>query len=362
MDDAIAELRRRWEVAEGRRDALEAEAEARVRRWVWTTSNSVRWRFEPYYGERNGLSPGRILTSAPERLEEVDAYGYDEEGRLALARLYRRPAGRYDVVAFEHEGPRTWTTFVNERGGRVRVGLVEHGDDGRLSAVIEYQEDLSGEATWWEERYVWDGGRLTEIHKRSDEQGAVEPERAARLAGERELLEYDKHGALTAIRSAWGHVYRRPETDIRTVLRRFEQALPAAVDLALARAGDLRPFALALLYDAEKPIPPTLWVGSRDDIEAGLNPAEWDGPELSLPLEPLGIEVGVLAGAIGREEAEEDARSALNRAVKKLNRSPPEAWGDDPPIVFAVDLELEHLAQNLREAVPAARRRELGLT
>jgi hypothetical protein len=127
------------------------------------------------------------------------------------------------------------------------------------------------------------------------------------------------------------------------VLRRFEQALPAAVDLALAGAGDLRPFALALLYDAEQPIPPSLWAGSRDDIDAGLNPAEWDGPELSLPLEPLGIDVAVLAGVVGREGAQDDVLAALSRTAKKLNRTPPESWREDPPVIFAVDFHLKHL-------------------
>jgi hypothetical protein len=56
-------------------------------------------------------------------------------------------------------------------------------------------------------------------------------------------------------------------------------------------------------------------------------------------------------------------RSAPRSAVppKRLNRSPPEAWGNDPQVMFAVDLELEYLAENLRVAVPAARRRELSL-
>jgi hypothetical protein len=356
--EGLDALRRRWQSVEGRRDALEAEAEARVRRWIWTTSNSVRWRFEPFYGERAGASLGRILTSVPDRLEDVDAYGYDEQGRLALARLYGRPGGRYDLVVVEHEGPRTWTTFFNDRGARIRVGLVERDGEGRLAAVTEYHEEW-GEASWSRENYVWDGSRLTEIHKRYDEEGAPEEERTRWAAGERRVLEYDEHGDLTGIRLGENYEYRRPQTDIGAVLRRFEQALPAAVDLALAGAGDLRPCALALLYDAEHPIPPTLWAGSRDDVEAGLNPAEWEGPELSLPLDALGIEPGVLAGAVGREEAEDEARATLNRAASKLNRSPPDAWGDDPPVVFAVDLHLEQLEENLREAVPAARRTQL---
>jgi hypothetical protein len=357
--EPIEALRRRWAAVKGRRDALEAEAISHVRRWIWTTHNSVWWRFQPFYAERADESPGRILAAPPEQLRNVDAYGYDGQGRLVLARLYRGAPGEDDVVVVEHEGSRSWTSFLDVRGGTIRVGLVERDADGRVSAVTEYQEE-SGVATWSRERYVWDGGRLTDVYKRYDDEGESEEQRARWATEERRTLEYDEHGDLTAIRHGERYDYRRPDTDIVTVLRRFEQALTVAVDLALAGA-EVRPFALALLYDADRPIPPTLVAGSSGDLEAGLNPAEWDGAELPLALDALGIEVGVLAGAVGRNEAEDDARAALNRAAKRLNRSPPEAWGDDPPVVFAVDLELEHLEENLRAAVPAARRRQLSL-
>jgi hypothetical protein len=340
--ERVDELRRRWQAVQGRRDALETAARGRVQRWVWTSGNSVRWRFQPFYGERSGESAGRILAGPPDRLRDVDAYGYDERGQLVLARLYRGAEGDDDIVVVEHEGSRSWISFFDARGGTIRVGLVERDGEGRTVAVTEYQDSV-----WWGERYVWRDGRLTEIHKRHSQW----PDRP-----ERRDVEYDEHGDLTGIRLGEAYEYRRPATDIRTALRRFEQALPVCVDLAL---GGRRPFALALLYDAEEPIPPTLMAGSRDDVAAGLNPAEWDVPELPLPFAALGIEVGVLAGAVGREEAQDAVRTAYNRAAKKLNKTPPEAWGEDPPIVFAVDLELEHLDANLREAVPRAQRRRL---
>jgi hypothetical protein len=345
--DAIGALRQRWQAAEGCRDALEAEAEARVRRWVWTTHNSVRWRFEPLYGERTGESPGRILAAPPDRLRDVDAYGYDEQGRLVLARLYRGAVGDDDIVVAEHDGSRTWTSFFDTRGGVIRVGLVDRDDDARVTAVTEYQEEW-GDATWWQHRFVWHDGRVTEIHKLTPD--APTPERRD--------VEYDEHGDLMGIRLGDIYEYRRPEGGVGSALRRFQQALPTAVDLAL---GDRRPFALALLYDAEQPIPPTLIAGSRADFEADPNPAEWEGPELPLPFGALAIEVGVLAGAVGREEAEDEARAALNRAAKRLNREPPEALADGG-VVFAVDVHLEHLDENLRAALPAARLHRLGLS
>lgn len=376
MVDAVEALRQRWEAVLGRRDVLEAEAEGRVRRWIWTTPNSVRWRFQPFYGERTGERAGRILDAVPERLEEVDAYGYDEDTRLVLARLYRRPAGAYDVVVVEHDGPRSWTAFFNQKGQPIRVGLIERDDSGRLAAVTEYQEEW-GDATWWQERYVCADGRLSEIHKRHDEEGAPDQERARWAAGERELLEFDEHGTLTAIRNESPglestYVYRRLEfrRSAAAALRDLERALPGAVEFALARVPGLRPFALALQYDAEFPVPPALVVGTRDDCAAlrerdpdhdyWLNPAEWRG-ELPLALEPFGVEPAVVAATIGREEAEDQARSALNRAARRLNRSPPQRFADDPPVVFAVDINLEHLEENLRAALPAARRRELGV-
>jgi hypothetical protein len=70
--------------------------------------------------------------------------------------------------------------------------------------------------------------------------------------------------------------------------------------------------------------------------------------------------VAVLAGAVGREEAEYEVRAALNRAARKLNQAPPESWGNDPPVVYAVDLHLEHVDEYWRVAVSASRRREIG--
>lgn len=320
-------LRQRWQSVQGRRDALEAEAEARVRRWVWTTGNSVRWRFQPFYGERAGESPGRILTGPPERLSGVDAYGYDADGRLALARLYRGAAGEDDAVIVED----AWTTFFDARGGCIRVGLVERDDAGRVTAVTEFSEQW-GEATCVEERFVWQDGRLTEIHKRYDEEGAPE-------VSEVRFVEYDEHGDLEGIRLGTEYEYRRPDVPVGKALKRFEQALPTAIGLALARA-DQPPFALALQYHAEYPIPPTLVAGSREDWEASRNPAEWAGPELPLPLGALGIEGGVLAGAVGRAEAEEEARATLERVAERLSREPPEGLAEDGVVIAVCEASM----------------------
>jgi hypothetical protein len=87
--DAHAELRllkEKFDAAAGVYEELRRASEPRALRWVWTSSR--RYHLDPLYFLDPAESAGHVLQSTPGDLRGCAAYGFSEENRIVVERLY----------------------------------------------------------------------------------------------------------------------------------------------------------------------------------------------------------------------------------------------------------------------------------
>jgi hypothetical protein len=235
------------------------------------------------------------------------------------------------------------------------------------------------------ERYVWDGDRLDEIQSRiaiSLGDMPTEPDLTVIRAS------YDRSGQLVELREHGDRgekvLYRAAAggPSMAKLQRRVEDRLVDVVpDVVREHAGEPI-YCVALHYELEWPLPPNIAVGVERDRRAwmrGIDDAEtlrltvWNPAEFSTYTgESLGGQAlpdidAELAAALAEipenaEQAREHGRATLNRAARRLQQLdwPSLAPVSDDFVVFAVDLELTQLDENLRHSVPAALRKRLA--
>jgi len=122
---ALEELRELW------RNAPELSLATRslppVVEEVFARTGSNRWYDESFHLERRRLAASRDLDSPPKRLDRVERFGYDAQGRLVVGERYSKDSPGETVVvhrANEADGGVTELQFAYDSAWRDPVGSV----------------------------------------------------------------------------------------------------------------------------------------------------------------------------------------------------------------------------------------------
>src|SRR5690349_15109741 len=108
-------------------DVAEAHA-ASATRWAYAPWGAGWESLRPFKRERFGDKPvTRASSSPPDELREVDAYAYDADGELILAR-------RYGARASEVESEHLWTTAAD--GAPVQLLRMPGAEGLRVVSVL----------------------------------------------------------------------------------------------------------------------------------------------------------------------------------------------------------------------------------
>jgi len=372
-----------------RRHELRRACEGAVVQWQWATEASHLHRPEPLFRERYGLRAPRLLDGPPPSPSDEQQYGLDACGDI--------------VVAREYVGPRSFREELRVRRGDTVVGFrwMETGEPAEvnLARFAAGTGQLQSYVTVWPqiapaqdvphgsmlERYEWDGDRVSTIHTEmllAFDDVPPEPESMQLRAS------YDSAGRLVELREHGARrekvLYRAGGTTPSTAQRHrvVEERLVELLPRLVAEHVSEPIYCVALHYHPEWPLPPNIAVGSARERREWTqeiadaetlrytvwNPAEFDsytGESLGgRPLRDLDPDLAAALDEIPDDSpnAHERARTTLNRAAHRLQKLD---WRSvaavtDDFVVFAVDLELSHLDENLRYSVPAVLRKQLA--
>ncbi len=354
-----------------RYEEIRAAAEARVVEWRWTTGLVM----EPdlaYWAERRGGKPGRLLRKRPSGL--AIRVGIDAGGRPVVVTQgvddsdptsagYELEGG--DSVGFElarwsftFKPPREW---VRAAGGWIRVVNVRRvlrDSHDRVVGVVSARS----EQEWHAEYYTYGSdGRVITI----DEEYSAYEGVSYRLE-----IAFDDDGAVERIDATGSDGtrsvrYARLHAPIATVLTELERDLGNELADLLRRAPQQPLWAVALAYDQEDPLPPTVIVCTqqeRDSWKPGgdrdwelLNPAEWyDVAAPSLRLSDDLDERMRIASTEVRKQPHKGA-ALLRRVARDLNTG--------ESLVFARAVRGDSERRDLRDSLPDERMdllREIG--
>lgn len=369
----LDELREAWDRGHRLTDVA-GNAESRVARWDWY-SKGTRGSLEPFHAEREGLPKGRPLVDPPDPPQHVDCVGIDDAGRVAVWRRHH-VAGLVDASFHVTDGDTAWEFGYD---GGPRLGFVTRRvfEDDRVQRAVRYVRDDEGLEAWDVTDYAWEGGKLTRayIHGFAPNDGPALAE--ARQSGRVESFIYNGNGALERIVVKPGTpdgkpsvVWRRskPRQKIEELRSHARAALVQGVEQAVRSADVDEPmWCLALQYEAARPLPPVVMLGSeRERVDWGgsvdlMNPAEWDAiapPRLlALGDEEL-LEVCARLSQTFADESHEDAAGAfLDSVAKELNEV---NWAAALPasdgfFVYATDTENADVLGHIRAAVSPPR-------
>lgn len=404
VDEAVRrDIEARWSQVEADYERLRAEAEGRVVDREWGEPYGSWERPEPLYAERTEIPKGRLRRKRPRSLSGWKEYGYDEHGRVVLAREFsvagdvvddvfvpREPEVPADLVSDEYfvygdrfaesyrfesgwivEGPeftrRWWVRLAAIAHQRLNAEGVLIGYDQYLGPFVSDGETMAGGWIWERYKYRPDG-QVDRVFSRADQDaaaGSVQP-----WVYE---MTYDDAGKLTVVRDATADwtVWRRPPKSLKPAVSLLEDALVGRVaEWARSNWPTEPAFALGLGSSLAIPytvLPGIVTVRERDAWleEDGValrvwNPAEYatQAPGFELT-EPADV---VEAERLLRQEAEltDDEQSAaklLGRVAKRLAGLDWSAFPRaDDFVVFAMDWEIEDQAdieQALRRSVPS---------
>lgn len=378
-----ADLEEAWELLEGStrlRMKLRRACELAVRTWQWAAEESNLHRPGPLYNERYGLPRPRLLANAPPSPHNEQQYGLDASGEIVVAREYAGPQAFREELRV-HRGDTVVGYRWSKKGTPTQVNIARYADGQLRSYVAAYPEGGRWPRGSVIEHYVWDGDRVKAIFTETviglgdqaslpflatiwpsfDSSGRVLEVREHSFRGERVLYRARRRGTPMA------KLHRRVE-------ERLVEVLPA-----LVREHACEPiYCLALHYQLEWPLPPIAVLGSererrerrrdRRDAEAlwysVYNPAtfgSYTGESLGgRPLDDVDAELAATLAEIpvSTEESRQRGRATLNRVARRLQQLD---WRSIAPVtddfvVFAVDLELTHLEDNLHQSARIAAR------
>lgn len=190
-DGDIAAAIARFDEAAGGYARIRAAADAAVTREEWTLG--PRYELDPLAIAYAGLTPGRILTRPPARIDGRVRYGFDDSDRLVVARTGTSSPGRYveEFVTYEpsavvsatfaasdakglinvtvralHEGRVERVILVGQRG--IRISDVQDTPDGRVRRIeraeIASVDDPAPNRFHTEAQYAHDGSLATLVN------------------------------------------------------------------------------------------------------------------------------------------------------------------------------------------------------
>jgi hypothetical protein len=386
MDDLCdVDLLEAWELLDGSarvRKKLRGACELAVSRWQWAAEESNLHRPEPLYNERYGLPCPKLLADAPPSPHREQLYGLDASGEIVVAREHVGPRAFREELRV-HRGDTVVGYRWSRKGAPTQVNIARYADGRLRSYVAAYPESGRLPRGSVIEHYVWDGDRVK----------AIFTETVIGL-GDRPTLpilatiwpSFDPSGRVLEIRehSVRGErvIYRarRRATPMAKLHRRVEDRLVEVLP-ALVREHAREPiYCLALHYQLEWPLPPTAVLGSERertrDMRDGealwpsvYNPAafgSYTGQSLGgRPLTAVDAELAATLDEIpvSTEESRQRGRATLNRVARRLHKLD---WRSIAPVtddfvVFAVDLELTHLQDNLHHSIPAPLHKRLAM-
>jgi hypothetical protein len=381
MDDLCdADLVEAWELLEGAagvRRRLRGACELAVRRWRWAAEESNLHRPEPLYNERYGLPRAKLLADVPRSPDSEQLYGLDAFGEIVVAREHVGPRAFREELRV-HRGDSVVGYRWSRKGTPTQVNIARYVDGRPRSYVAAYPESGGLPRGSVIEHYVFDGDRVN----------AIFTETVIGL-GDRSTLpilatiwpSFDPSGRVLEIRehSVRGErvLYRarRRATPMAKLHQRVEDRLVEVLPALVGEHAREPIYCLALHYQLEWPLPPTAVLGSERerrermaDIRGGealwpavYNPAafgSYTGHSLGgRPLTDLDAELAATLDKIpvSTQESRQRGRATLNRVARRLQNLDwrPIAPVTDDFVVFAVDLELTHLQDNLHHSIPA---------
>ena len=390
MDDLsdvdLQEARQTLEAVAGWRRKLRGACELAVVKWQWAAEESNLHRPQPLYNERYGLPRPKLLADPPPSPHNEQQYGLNAYGEIVVAREHVGPQAFREELRI-NRGDTVLGYRWSKTGKPTQVNLARYAD-GRLSSYVAIWPEApslpGGEVI---ERYVWDGDRVNEIYTETTVIGAANlPPLPIPAQIE---VSYDQLGRVVEVRE---HSYRgekvlyrarRGRTSMAKLHRRVEDRLVEVLPALVSEHAREPIYCLALHYQLEWPLPPTVVVGverERREWARELRDAEPLWPAVCNPVtfgsytgeslggRPLPEIDAELAAALAEipvstEESRERGRATLNRVARRLQKLD---WRSIAPVtgdfvVFAVDFELTHLEENLCDSVPAPLRRRLVL-
>jgi hypothetical protein len=134
-----------------------------VSEWVWARGVSDRWWLEPQYTARRGLEPGKDYAAPPRRRRGAGEYGYDERGRLLLARRYVDDVDFQLQVVEYFDGVALARSYFSDVTGRLEHVVRYVLDDDRRVLLAEH---AAPDPSWlyWLEEFDYDAsGRLQAV-------------------------------------------------------------------------------------------------------------------------------------------------------------------------------------------------------
>lgn len=369
-----------------KRVELRRACEGAVVRWQWAAENSDMHRPQPLHRERHGLPLPQLLHTPPSPPRREQQYGLDAAGEIVVAREHVESEGCREELRVRRGDAAIGFRWM-ETGEPAEVNIARYAA-GRMQSYVTIWPQIAAASDMPHgsliERYEWNGDRLEVIHTEAVIGFADMPA----LPDEAQIrASYDATGRLVELREHSDRgakvLYRGP--DVGPSMTQLQQSVEdRLVELlpALLRAHVAEPiYCLALHYQAEWPLPPNIAVGIERDRQAWIqrirdvetlrltvwNPAEFSsyaGESLGVqPLRDIDADLAHALDAIPDSiEARQQGRATLNRAARRLQKL---GWRSIAPVVddfvvYAVDLELTHLEDNLRVSVPATLRRRLA--
>lgn len=313
-----------------RRASLRAASEAAVQRWAW--ASGPRPTIEPFYFERHGFSPGKLIAkprAAPPA--GVHAYGYDAAGRVVLEREYTEwPGLTKDTYWVHHDdGIEQWH-FDHEWEGVapiIHVGWFALRRGRLASSSFAYRRGTAART-----RYTWTAGRLSRARGAADER-----------------FEYDADGQLLKVICDGDVRYARAVRGrlLEDVAPALRAELERAIRRQLARLRAAEPVrALALVLDEEcfdHLLPPML--GAPTTSERAALPAEWAlfaVPQLAYASAKLRRLCASANQDIWQHQRHRAARRLVKDVARALSERPPAGPGWQRARTFTVyvtDLE-----------------------
>lgn len=361
-DELIGIFGTDWAGVEARVDELLEQGRRRVVRWRWASSTAQLDHPAPLWAQRDGEVPvARLSDVRPSDVSQAVNYGYDASERLVFSSYVDRLGEIRDATTWVSTHGDDVQLYFSRSVGALRlrrVAIPQHLGDRLVGLRMLYDpREALGDAI---ESYDYDdavGGisRIVEVRRRPQ--------------GDEERYVYDvvrdDAGDVVLIRFSDGIdlrvVYRRRDPNaVRSARRRVEKE---TVELTLRWARRLLPRgsvrAIAFVYGVDEPgLPPALAAATGPSAATGEEryyPAEFevfdaDPSEFRDPA--FREDCRVLTQEWRFTETESEPRSTVVKIAKRLAK---EDWWvvlgqHDPPIVYAVDEELDDLRRNLRSA------------
>ncbi len=339
-------------------------------RWIWA-SGAIRPLGPGFDARIQGWPEGRELASPPARRAGNFEYGIDAEGRTMVRRLYTNTDAHFaeDFYVYQEPIVEVWSYGPHPQY-KTPTGVAAYSREG--GRTVDYVE-LSRDGRARSEVYEYDGDRLITL----------------RRVGKKPSFEsiyhheYDPDGTLARVTMETGSgtrgvVYTRPARTVAALSKFVRASLTDLVPKRVAALSDVGPaFCLALVYDPGSylsMLPPKLAVGleterARWRASGGPKEALWDAQGFqTFDDDRLEFDDAALLAATAELSEQLRARDdlekahqllvALARDLNKVNFGVLIEVTNDF-VVYPVDLQLEHLAGDLRAALSTAKLKAL---